>query len=168
MRGSGCTIDAGSFCAICKRPGHPLELRYCYDKYQWSMYGIRDVPGLGGGDARSYDYSLSARKLRSMGISIKDVKNAIEKRGKPVHLRAGHRVQKKSFWDELDGSSLSEEGTIDESPKVCLCVNYPQVDLLEEDLMCVIKATASVIFRHDSLIAKKIMKEYGSNIDPEK
>ena len=52
-----------------------------------------------------------------MGISIKDVKNAIEKRGKPVNLRAGHRVQKKSFWDDFEGSSLSEEGTVDEATK---------------------------------------------------
>ena len=28
--GSGCIIDAGSFCAIHKKPGHPLEFRYCY------------------------------------------------------------------------------------------------------------------------------------------
>jgi len=141
---------------------------YLYDKYQWSMHGIRDAPGLGGGDARSYDYTLSARKLWSMGISIKDVKSAIEKKGKYVNLRAGHRVQKKSFWDDLDGSSLSEEGTIDESLKVFLCVKYPQVDLLEEDLMCVIKAAASGISRHHSLIAEKIMEDYGSNIDPAK
>ena len=26
VRGSGCIIDAGSFCAIRKKPGHPLEL----------------------------------------------------------------------------------------------------------------------------------------------
>ena len=96
-----------------------------------------------------------------MGISI-------EKKGKPVIVRAGHRIQKKSFWGKWDVSSLSEEWTIDESPKVCLCVKYPQVDLLEEDLMCVIKAAASGIFRHDSLIAKKIMEDYGSNIDPAK
>ena len=102
------------------------------------------------------------------GILIKYVKSAIEKRGKPVNLRAGHRVQEKSFWDKLDGSSLSEEGTIDESPNIFLCVKYPQVDLLEEDLMCVIKAAASGIFRHDSLIAKQIMKDFGSNIDPAK
>ena len=63
---------------------------------------------------------------------------------------------------------MSEEGTIDESPNICLCVKYPQVDLLEEDLMCVIKAAASGIFRHDSLIAEKIMEDYGSNIDPAK
>ena len=48
--------------------------------------------------------------------------------------------------------------------KYFLCVKYPQVDLLEEDLMCVIKAAASCIFRHDSLIAEKIMEDYGSNI----
>ena len=42
------------------------------------------------------------------------------------------------------------------------------MDLLEEDLICVIKAAASGIFRHDSLIAEQIMEEYGSNIDPEK
>jgi hypothetical protein len=83
-----------------------------------------------------------------------------------VNLRAGHRVQKKSFWDELGGSSLSEEGAIDEVPKVFFCVKYPQVDLLEEDLMCVIKAAAFGIFRHDSLIAEQIMEEYGSNVDP--
>ena len=132
------------------------------------MYAISDIPDLDGEDDLSYDYTISARKLWSMGISIKDVKSAIEKRGKPVNLRAGHRVQKKSFWDELDGSSLSEEGTFDESPKVFVCVKYPQVDLLEEDLMCVIKAAASGIFRHDSLIAEKIMEDYGSNIDPAK
>ena len=35
--GSECIIDAGSFCAIRKRPGHPSELRYCHDKYQWRI-----------------------------------------------------------------------------------------------------------------------------------
>ena len=34
--------------------------------------------------------------------------------------------------------------------------------------MCFIKASASGIFRHDSLIAEKIMEGYGSNIDPAK
>jgi hypothetical protein len=168
VRGSGCIIDAGSFCVIRKKPGHPLELRYCYEKYSWSMYAISDIPGLNGDDDWSYDYTLSSRKLWSMVISIKDVQSAIEKRGKPVNLRAGHHVQNKYFWDELDGSSLSEEGTIDEAPKLCVCVKYPQVDLLEEDLMCVIKADSSGIFRHDSLIAGKIMEDYGSNIDPAK
>ena len=47
-------------------------------------------------------------------------------------------------------------------------MKYPQVDILEEVLMCVIKAAASGIFRYDSLIAKNIMKDYGSNIDPAK
>ena len=81
-------------------------------------------PGFGGGDAWSYDYSLSARKLRSMGVSIKYVKNAIEKIGKPVNLRASHRAQKKSFWDELEGSSLSKEGTIDKATIGFFCVKY--------------------------------------------
>ena len=53
VRGSGCIIDAGSFCAIRKKPGHPLELRYCYEKYSWSMYAISDIPGLDGEDDRS-------------------------------------------------------------------------------------------------------------------
>jgi hypothetical protein len=47
-------------------------------------------------------------------------------------------------------------------------VKYPQADLFEEDLMCVIKAAASSIFRHDSLISEWIMEEYGSNVDPAK
>ena len=34
--------------------------------------------------------------------------------------------------------------------------------------MCVIKPAASGIFRCDSLITKRIMEEYGSNVDPEK
>ena len=66
------------------------------------MYAISDIPGLGSEDDQSYDYTLSERKLWSMGISIKDVKSAIEKRGKPVNLRAGHRVQTKSFWDKFE------------------------------------------------------------------
>jgi hypothetical protein len=77
-----------------------------------------------------------------------------------VNLRAGKRIQDKLFWNEL------EEGTIDVAEDRLLCVKYPQLDLLEEDLTCVIKAAASGIFRHDLQIAEKIMEEYGINVDP--
>ena len=160
VKGSGCIIDAGSFCAIRKKPGHPFELRYCYEKYSWSMYGIKDVPGLNSDDPRSNDYSLSEGPLRSMGISVADVKSAIEKRGRPVKLRAGKRIQERSFWKEL------EEGTIDVAEHKLLFVKFPQLDLLEEDLTCVIKAAASGIFRHDQQIAEQIMRDYGRNVDP--
>ena len=45
-------------------------------------------------------------------------------------------------------------------------MKFPQLDLLEEDLTCVIKAAASGIFRHDQQIAEQIMRDCGRNVDP--
>ena len=65
----------------------------------------------------------------------------------------------------LEGSASSEEGIIDEARDDFLAVKYRHVDILEEDLSCVIKAAESGIFRHDSLIAKDIMKVHANNLD---
>ena len=70
--------------------------------------------------------------LHSMRISIKDAKDAIAKKGKPVHLMAVHCNQNTSFWDVLEGSTSSEEGMVDEGRDMLITVKYRHVDLLEE------------------------------------
>ena len=79
--------------------------------------------------------------------------DTIQKKGKPVNLRAGHSKNHPSFLkvhDRLDVSILPDhhhKGTKLEE------VRYRQLDYLEEDFMYVIKAAASRIFCHNPTVA---------------
>ena len=76
-----------------------------------------------------------------------------------------HNASLKYGRDMLEVGVSSEEGMSDEESDRLLEVKYHQLDLLEENLMCVIKAASSGICRHESNIAEGIMQQREQNID---
>ena len=76
-----------------------------------------------------------------------------------------HNASLKYGRDMLEVGVSSEEGMSDEEMDGLLGVKYRQLDFLEEDLMCVIKAVASGMFRYDLMIAKGIIEENANNIE---
>jgi hypothetical protein len=140
----GCIIDAGSYSAIRKVSGKPLELKYTSAFHGWSDHAIKSVPGLGSCNSTLFDYNQARGPLRKMGITVEDIKKAVSSNGHIVNLRAGERERTRGAR---------------RLPKLLSMVAYPQKDEFENDDSCVVKAAASAISYYNPYVAQELITQ---------
>ena len=150
-------VDALSYdairCKISEGGRREFQLHFTYETFGWtSKYPGRDDPlvqfsGLNG--SGSIDWGTVLPTLRNYGISRANVMDAIKKVGAKVSLCAGARSKDRNNAPEFQQQDIPED--------------YRQLDDMETDDLCLIKAAAGGLnFCGRQKIAQELLQEFST------